>query len=292
MRWYFKSRFFIPYLFLLPQLIIVGLFALYPLIYNLLLSFEEEGMFSHGFVGLDQYVQILHDQIFWTALSNTFYYTLWTVPLTAGVSLMAAFGLNQPIRGKNILRAIYLFPYLISWVVAGIVWQWMYSNNYGVCNQVLNWFGLPGLEWLQNPALTIPSLVIASVWHGLGYYMVIFLAGLQSIAPVYYEAARIDGAGKWAQFHWITMPLLKPIIFVVLILTMIHSFKIFDQIYVMTGGGPGRASLMLVNYIYSVIVTEIRLSYAAAISMVLFLIIMGLTIIQRQLFPDSDATGE
>jgi multiple sugar transport system permease protein len=292
MRRHLKGKFFIPYLFLLPQLLLVGLFALYPLLYNLLLSFKEEGMFPQGFVGLDQYVLILQDEIFWTALRNTLYYTLGTVPLTVGVSLIAAFGLNQPIRGKNILRTIYLFPNLISWVVAGLLWQWMYSNNYGILNQVLNWFGLPGLEWLQNPKLTIPSLVIAGVWHGLGYYMVIFLGGLQSIAPVYYEAALIDGAGKWAQFRWVTLPLLKPIIFIVLILTMIHSFKIFDQIYVMTGGGPGRASLMLVNYIYSVIVTEMRLSYAAAISMVLFLIIMGLTILQRQLFPDSDVAGE
>jgi ABC-type sugar transport system permease subunit len=288
----FNREFFTPYLFLLPQILLVGIFALYPLLYNLLLSFQDEGMFSRGFVGLDEYVEIFADPIFWIALRNTLYYTVGTVPLTAGLALLAAFGLNQSIRGQRILRAIYLAPYLISWVVCGVLWQWMYSNNFGICNQVLNWFGLPGLAWLQNPALTIPSLIIASVWHGLGYYMVIFLAGLQSISPVYYEASLIDGASKGKQFWMITLPLLKPILFVVLVLAMISSFKVFDQIYVMTGGGPGRASLMLVNYIYSVIVTEMRLSYAAALSMVLFLIIMGLTIFQRQIFPDSDAEVE
>jgi multiple sugar transport system permease protein len=240
-------------------------------------------------VGLDQYAQLWRDEIFWTALRNTFQYTVEMVFLTTALSLVAAFGLNQSIRGRVILRTVYLLPYLISWVVAGLLWQWMYSNHFGVCNQVLNWFGLPGLKWLHNPAMTIHCLVIAGVWHSVGYYMVIFLAGLQSIAPVYYEAARIDGAGKRAQFILITLPLLKPIIFVVLILTMIHSFKVFDQVYVMTGGGPGRASLMLVNYIFSVLVTEIRTGYAAAMALVIFLIIMGLTILQRQVFHDSDA---
>lgn len=288
MNRHFKWQVMVPYIFLLPQLLLVGAFAFYPLVYNLILSFQDVGMISRGFVGLDQYSLLLKDEIFWTSLKNTIYYTIGTVPLTTIVALLAAFALNQQIAGKKFLRTVYLFPYLISWVVIGLVWQWMYSTNYGIFNHLLNLVGLPGLRWLQDPKMTIPSIIIASVWHDLGYYMVIFLAGLQSISPIYYEASMIDGANKWDQFRRITLPLLKPILFIVLVLSMINAFKVFDQIYVMTGGGPGRASLMLVNYILSVALTEMRLSYAAAISIVLFIIIMILTVLQRVFFKDSD----
>jgi len=284
----FKKQMLTPYIFLMPQLLLVGIFAFFPLVYNLIMSFQEIGMISRGFVGLDQYVNMFEDEVFWTSLKNTFIYTMGTVPLTTLFSLVVAVGLNQKIAGKKIFRTIYLFPYLTSWVVVGLLWQWMYSTNYGVLNKLLNLIGLPSLAWLQAPALTIPSIIIASIWHDVGYYMVIFLAGLQSISPIYYEASTIDGANSWKQFRFVTLPLLKPIIFIVLILSMINSFKIFDQIYVMTGGGPGRASLMIVNYIYSVIITEMRLSYASAISIFLFLVILILTALQRRMFKDSD----
>jgi multiple sugar transport system permease protein len=281
----------IPYLFLLPQLILVGTFSLYPFIYNLILSFQEFEFLGNRFVGLANYTQLFMDPVFQQTFRNTLVYSLGTVPLTTALALLAAVGLNQKIRGRFLFRTVYLFPNLVSWVVIGLIWQWMYSMNYGVFNQILNSMGLHSIRWLQDPALTIPSIILASVWHDLGYYMVILLAGLQSISPSYYEAAKIDGANAWQQFKMITVPLLKPILFIVLVLSMINSFKVFDQIYVMTSGGPGRASLMIVNYIISLAMQEMRLGYAAALSVILFFVILGLTIIQRQVFKDKDMEG-
>ncbi len=276
-----------PYLFLLPQLLLVGLFSAYPFVYNLILSFQKFDFAGNRFVGFNNYRHLISDPIFWETLKNTLFYTIEAVPLTVLLALLAAIGLNQKIKGRLFFRTAYLFPNLLSWVVIGLTWQWMYSVNYGFFNQVLKGLGFQGIRWLQDPKLTIPSIVVASVWHDLGYYMIILLAGLQSISPTYYEAAKIDGATSWNQFRFITLPLLKPILFVVLVLSMINSFKIFDQIYVMTGGGPGRASLMIVNYIISVAVTEMNMGYAATLSVVLFAVVFGLTLIQRYFFKDN-----
>jgi multiple sugar transport system permease protein len=280
-----------PHLFLLPQLILVGLFSLYPFVYNIILSLEEFGLAGTRFTGLENYRRLLSDPVFWVSLKNTTYYTLLTVPPTTALALLAAVGLNQRLRGMAFFRTVFLFPNLVSWVVIGLIWQWMYSVNYGVLNQALRTLGLQGLRWLQDPTLTIPSIAAASIWHDLGYYMVIFLAGLQSISPTIYEAARIDGANAWAQFRLITLPLLRPILFLVFVLAMINSFKVFDQIYVMTGGGPGRASLMIVNYIISVAMEEMRMGYAAAISVVLFGVTLALTIVQKRLFREKELGG-
>ncbi len=280
-----------PYAFLVPQMVLVGLFALYPFVYNFVLSLEEFGLAGSEFVGFANYRRVFSDPVFWTAFRNTFYYTALTVPVTTGLALLAAVALNQKIRGRVLFRTIFLFPNLVSWVVIGLVWQWMYSVNYGILNQILRALGLPGLRWLQDPSLTIPSIAVASIWHDLGYYMVVFLAGLQSISPVYYEAAQIDGAGGWSQFWDITVPLLRPILFMVLVLCMVNSFRVFDQIYVMTGGGPGRASLMLVNYIISIAIEEMRMGYASTVSVILFLVTFTLTVVQRRLFRERRLEG-
>jgi ABC-type sugar transport system permease subunit len=281
----------IPYLFLLPQLILVGAFALYPFIYNIILSFQKFSLTGSKFVGLQNYRELFQDRIFWTTLKNTLHYTLGTVPLTTLLALLAAIGLNQKIRGRAIYRTAYLFPNLISWVVIGLIWQWMYSVDYGFFNQILRRLGFSEVKWLLNPKLTIPSIVVASVWHDLGYYMVILLAGLQSISESYYEAASIDGANTWQKFKSITLPLLRPMLFIVFVLSMINSFKVFDQIYVMTNGGPGRASLMIVNYIISVALEEMKLGYASTISVILFIVIFVLTIIQKMIFKDKELEG-
>jgi len=284
-------RFSVPYIFLLPQIVLVGTFSLYPFVYNLILSFQEYRFNGNQFIGLSNYTNLFADPVFRQTVINTCVYSLGTVPLTVFVALFAAMALNQKIKGRAFFRTAFLLPYLVSWVVIGLIWQWMYSVDYGVFNQFMNFLGLPSIRWLQDPKLTIPSIVVASVWHDVGYYMVIILAGLQSISPSYYEAAGIDGANAWQQFKSITLPLLKPILFIVVVLSVIHSFKVFDQIFVMTAGGPGRASLMMVNYIISLITEEMRLGYASALSMVLFMAIFVLTIIQRLIFKDKDVEG-
>ena len=288
-----KKQILIPYLFLFPQLLLLGAFSIYPFLYNLYLSFHEVGITeilngSGSFDGFGQYAKLMHDEIFWISLKNTFVYTIGALPVTVIGSLASAMALNNKIVGKKILRVAYLFPYLTSWVVVGLLWQWMYSNNYGIFNKILNCFGLPGLGWLQDSFLVIPSIIVTSAWHNLGYYMVIFMAGLLSIPNEFYEASMIDGANKWQRFRLITLPLLKPIMFMVLVLATINSFKIFDQIYVMTGGGPGSASLMMVNLIFSSAINEMKSSYAAAMSIVLFLIIVIFVIVQRRIFRSSD----
>ncbi len=284
-------RLSIPYLFLLPQLILVGAFSLYPFLYNLVLSFQDFQFNGSQFVGLSNYSSLFVDPVFHQTFINTVIYSIGTVPFTAVIALLAAIALNQQIKGRALFRTAFLFPNLVSWVVIGLIWQWMYSVDYGVFNQILGFFGIHGIRWLQDPKLTIPSIIVATVWHDVGYYMVIILAGLQSISPSYYEAARIDGANAWQQFKSITLPLLKPILFIVVVLATINSFKVFDQIYVMTSGGPGRASLMIVNYIISISFQEMRLGYASALSMLLFLAILGLTVIQRLIFKDKDVEG-
>ena len=278
-----------PYLFLLPQMVIVMLFGIYPIVYNIILSLQAANLGSANFVGFDQYAKAAKDRIFWLALRNTGVYTLAAVPLTVVSALAAAIALNQPIRGKKILRTIFLFPYLTSWVVIGLIWKWMYSVNYGVINRLLEIVGVHPINWLGNPSLTILSIVIAGVWHDAGYYMVILLAGLQSIPTTYYESACIDGANAMQRFRHITLPMLRPILFIVTVLSMVNSFKVFDQIYVMTGGGPGRASLMLVNYIYSVVIDGMDIGYGAALSVIMFLIILVLTVLQRRTFRGSES---
>jgi multiple sugar transport system permease protein len=284
-------RMSVPYLFLFPQLVLVGAFSLYPFIYNLVLSFQEFRFSGSQYIGLSNYTNLFADPVFRKTLMNTCVYSIGAVPLTIILALSAAVALNQKIRARALFRTAFLFPNLVSWVVIGLIWKWMYSVDYGVFNQILGFFGVHGIRWLQDPSLTIPSIVAASVWHDVGYYMVIILAGLQSISPSYYEAAKMDGANAWQQFYSITLPLLKPILFIVAVLSMIHSFKVFDQIFVMTSGGPGRASLMIVNYIISLSIDDMKLGYAAALSMILFLAILGLTIIQRLIFKDKDLEG-
>jgi multiple sugar transport system permease protein len=278
-----------PFLFLFPQLVLVALFAIYPLLWDMVLSLESSDFVHTSFVGFDQYIAAVHDNVFWAALRNTTWYTLGTVPLTVVAALAAAEGLKHSLAGKEVLRTVYLFPYLTSWVVIGLIWKWIYSVTYGPLDILVGFFGIPAINWLGNPSLTIPSIIVASVWHELGYYMVILLAGLNSIPLAYYEASVIDGANAWARFRYITLPLLRPILFVVVLLSMINSFKVFDQIYVMTNGGPGRASLMMVNYIYSVVIDGMNMSYGAALSVILLVVILVLTVAQRRLFRENGA---
>lgn len=287
-----KGKRWIPYVFILPNVLIVLAFAVYPLVSNFLMSFTDGPIGTVNFIGFKNYIQIWNDRSFKKALLNTLYYTfLMSVP-TLILSLLLAVGLNSVKRFKSVLRAVYLLPHLFSWVVIGLIWKWIYSSNYGIINSILAKFGSGPMKFLLDPDMTLPCLAITGIWAGVGYYMVIFLAGLQSISSTYYEASQIDGANRIQQFWYITIPSLRPIIIIVVNLVIIASFRVFDQIYIMTGGGPGRASFVMVLYIYIKGMQEGKMGYASALSVVFFIILLALTLLIRKIIPDSDDIGK
>ncbi|MGI6726859.1 MAG: carbohydrate ABC transporter permease [Christensenellales bacterium] len=273
----------VPYLFIFPNVLIVVLFAIYPLLANLVMSFTTGAIGVSQFNWFDHYLIMLNDRYFRIALLNTLYFVfLMTLP-TVFLSLVLAIGLNRIRLMKSTLRAIYLLPHLFSWVVVGLIWRWMYSSNNGILNSILMSLDFRTSRWILDPKLTLPCLALTGIWAGVGYYAVIFLAGLQSVPSGLYEAAKIDGANSFQQFRFITVPALRPIIILVVNLVVISSFRVFDQIFVMTGGGPGRASFVMVLYIYIKGMQEGNLGYASALSVVFFLVLLLVTVILRKL---------
>jgi multiple sugar transport system permease protein len=276
-----------PYLFIAPNILVVVLFAIYPLIQNVLTSLTASGSFD-DFVGVDNYVEMLSDEGFMASLKNTLFYTVLVVPVTVALSLLVAVGLNRVMPFKKTIRAAFLLPYLLSWSVSGLVWRQMFGTDNGIINSALGVIGLPSSGWLLDPNMTIVSLAIVGIWAGVGYYMMIYLAGLQSVPSSLYEAAKLDGATPLQQFRFVTLPALRPITSLVLILSIIASFRVFEQIYVMTGGGPGRASFVLVLYIYIKAFTEFSIGYAAAMATVLFVALLIITVALQKLLKSDD----
>ena len=220
---------------------------------------------------------MIHDPLVPVALWNTFFYTILAVPLHLAAALAAAMLLNVGVRGTNMYRVLIYLPSQMPVVASAILWFFIFSPTYGLANGVLGWFGIPAQQWLYDVNLVKPSLVIMAVWS-LGGAMIIFLAGLQGIPEVLYEAARIDGAGTWRLFRHITVPLLSPTIFFNLIIGIIGSFQVFTNVLIMTDGGPGNASLMFVLYIYRKAFQNFRMGYASVLAWVLFLIVLVLTV--------------
>lgn len=269
-----------PYLFVAPNVALVLAFSTFPLLYGIYLSVHSLTLDATTFVGLQNYPRLVRDPILRVSLTNTLYYVLGSVPLALALALTLAIGLNRRIPMRDALRSMYLLPHLISGVTTGLLWQWMYSPSLGILNGLLSLAGLPPSQWLQNPRLTMLCIILVGVWTQAGYYMVLYLAGLQSIPPEYYDAAAVDGAGSWQSFRLVTLPLIRPITYLVLIIATLTAFRVFDIIYVMTGGGPGRASLVLVVYMYQQAFNAMNSSYGATIGILLFSIVFLLTLAQ------------
>jgi len=271
----------VGYLFILPNMIGILVFVLGPVIAGLLLSFTQWDILSSPrWIGIGNYKELLHDTLFWTCLKNTAYYVLLTVPAGMVVSLLLAILVNVPLRGVNFFRSTYFLPVVTSTVAISIVWKWLYNPEFGILNFILNLIGLPSKQWLSDPKLAMPCIAIMSIWHGMGYDMVIFLAGLKGIPTQLYEAAKIDGASRTQMFLWITLPLLTPTLFFVLVMSVISSFQVFGEIYVMTNGGPGNATLTYNYFLYQNAFLWFKMGYAASLGYVLFLIIFLLTLMQ------------
>lgn len=267
--------------FLLPSLVHLGLFVLTPIVVAAYLSFHRWDIVVQDkpFVGLANFGEILDDESFWNALRNTLIYSL-NVPIGMIVSLSVALMLHKRLHWLGFLRTLYFLPSVTSFVAIALVWMWIYQPSFGAANYFLSFVGLPPLQWLNATGTAMVSVIIFSIWLGLGYQMVIFLAGLQSIPEELYEAARIDGATRWQNFRRITLPLLKPTTFFILVTSLIGSFQVFTSVYVMTAGGPVRSTDVIVYHIYQAAWEQLRMGYASAISWVLFVIIMIATWVQ------------
>ncbi|MBI5302855.1 MAG: sugar ABC transporter permease [Chloroflexi bacterium] len=282
----FRERFKTPewlsgYLFISPWIVGFLVFTLGPFIASLYISFTEwDFVKAPEFIGADNYVKLVNDPLFWQSLKVTTVYALGRVPLGIAVGLAAALLLNQKVRFVGLWRVIYYMPVVLPPVAVSLLWMWVYNPDYGILNGML-WtvFGIRGPAWLQNEFWVLPSLMMMAVWGMLGKNMIVYLSGLQSIAPEMYEAADIDGANVWRKFFNITLPMMTPIIFFNLIMGLMDSFKLFTQAYVMTGGGPRYASLFYVYYLYQHAFQRFHMGYASAMAWVFFLILMLFTVL-------------
>ena len=271
-----------PYFFLAPFFTLFGVFMVYPLFDSIRLStYSVRGMRNETFVGLANIERLIADPLFWTALWNTAYFAAGSLLLQLPVALVLALLLsNARLKGRNLFRLSFFSPVLISGVFIAVIFYLLYDRRYGLVNKVLG----AEIQWLQDPDLVMPALVLAGVWRWAGFNMVYFLAGLQSIRQELYEAAAVDGAGPWQSFIHVTIPALKPVIAFVVITSMIGSFQLFDLPYVLTEGGPGNASMTMVMYLYKHGFEFINLGYAATIGWALAVIIGVISIIQVRFF--------
>jgi multiple sugar transport system permease protein len=279
--WSRNERRLLPYLFITPNLIVFVAFMFIPIVFALYVSLTQWTLIGASqFIGFDNYVRMFGEGQFWQALRNTAVYTLGVVPTSMVLGLAAAVLLNRKLPARTFLRSVYFMPVVISGVAVALIGEWMFNDQYGIINAVLNKLGLGAVNWLSSSTWAMVALIITTMWTRIGFCMVLYLASLQSIPETYYDAARVDGASGWARFRFITLPLLAPTTFLVLIIQVILSFRVFDLVYVMTGGGPGFSTTVLVQYIYEEAFTNQDMGYASAVGVVLYLILMIFTLIQ------------
>jgi multiple sugar transport system permease protein len=276
--------------FVTPALLLIGVFFALPVLGAFVLSFTDFDIYSIAdlastrFVGLKNYQDLLANPLFRTALRNTLYFVAVGGPLSAAVSLAAAILVNAKLtRFKPFFRSAFFAPWVTTLVAMALVWRYIYHPQYGLLNSGLHFFGIGPVDWLGDPHWAMPALILLSVWKNFGYNMLVFLAGLQSIPEELYEAAALDGAGAWRRFRHVTLPMLGPTFVFVGVVTMIASFQIFSEPYVMTQGGPLKSTLTLVLYMYEEGFRWWRLGLSAAIAVVLFLLTLAGTLVQLRL---------
>jgi multiple sugar transport system permease protein len=273
------------YLFLLPNILGFLVFSSVPVFATFTISLLDWDLIrAPRFVGIDNYVKLLTDDaMFRRVLWNTAYYVVGTVPAGVILSLLLALAMNTNVRGIAIYRAIFFIPVISASVAVAVMWRWLYNTDFGLINLLLTSVGLKAVPWLSSTAWAMPAVILMAIWKNLGYNMLIFLAGLQSIPAHLHEAAAIDGANSVQRFRHITLPLLAPTTFFVLVISMIGSFQVFDLAFVLTKGGPGDATNTIVMYIYNQAFQFFHMGYAASIAWVLFAIIFAITLLQHQL---------
>jgi multiple sugar transport system permease protein len=287
--WNRNQRLLIPYIFIAPNVVVFVVFMFVPILLAFYISLNEWTLIgSPTFVGLGNYLDMLEDSEFLRAFYNTGVYMVGTVPTSIALGLAVAVGLNRKLPGRTLLRSIFFVPVIISLVAVALMAAWIFNDNYGIINAALSAVGIGDVPWLSSARWAMISLIIATLWIRLGFNMVIYLAALQSIPTELYDAARVDGASGWRRFRHITWPLLGPTTFLLVIINIIYSLHVFDLIYVMTGGGPGFSTTVLVQYIYQMAFTEGQMGYASAIGVVLYLLLLIFTVFQWRVTRQSE----
>ena len=260
--------------FLAPTLLGLAVLSAGPILATLAISLTKWDLLTAPkLVGLDNFLALLSDDRFLKALRNTFFYTVVSVPVGLAVALGLALALNTKVRGIAFIRTAYFLPVVTSTIAIALVWQWIYSADSGLLNQVLGIFGITSQKWLSDPTLAMPSIIAMSIWQGLGVNVIIFLAGLQAIPSDLLDAASVDGAGSWARLRNVTLPLLTPSVFFTGVLSLIGSFQVFDQIFVLAKPRPTEATITVVYFIYENGFKFFKMGYASAASWILFLIV-------------------
>jgi multiple sugar transport system permease protein len=275
------------YLFLLPNIVGFLAFTAFAVLIAFVLALSDWDMLSPiwavKITGPANYIKLItNDPVFRQVLGNTAFFVVGVVPLEVIGSLTLALLLNTGVRGMALYRALYFVPVVTSLIAVSIVWQWLYQTDYGMVNYLLGGIGLPRLNWLGTTEFAMPAVIFMSAWKAIGYYAVIFLAGLQGVPEHLHEAAQIDGANTWQRFWKITLPLLSPTLFFVLVISIIRAFQVFDQAFIMTRGGPAGATTTIVYFIYQNGFVWFRMGYAAAASWILFAVIFLITLFQTQ----------
>lgn len=270
------------YLFIAPLFIGMIAFIFFPIIVSFAMSFTKWDIVTPPeFIGTKNFIQLLtSDRLFWKVLGNTFRYVLLSIPLSTTIPLVLAVLLNQKIPGITFYRIAFFLPLVTSVVAIGLLWRWMYDSEFGLFNFLLQSIGIPGQKWLTDPNLAMPAVVFATVWQGMGYNIIIYLAGLQGIPEHLYEAATIDGANDLQKFFRITVPLLTPQIFFVLVISFIGGFQSFGLIYVMTQGGPINSTNVYIYYLWQTAIGSAKMGYASAMAWILTLIMFAATLFQ------------
>jgi len=280
----FKRKNILPYLLVSPYLIFVTVFVMFPVLFCFFLTFHKWNIISPmHFIGVDNYARLFHDRLFWKAIGNTLKFLLVHIPLQLIVSLFLAQLLNQKIKAISFFRASFFLPVIVSGVVVTILWQQLFGFDSGIFNRVLSGIGLPKIGWLVNPDIAIYSIAVMATWKNVGLYVILFLVGLQTVPPQYYEAAKLEGATRWQQFYHITLPMINPTIFLVVVLSTIGGFSLFIEPYIMTGGGPLNQTLSGVLYIYKQAFQYYNMGYSATLGFFYAIMIMTVVVMQKKL---------
>ena len=274
------------YLYLLPALIILFIFTIYPLIKAFYMSFCEDYSIIYGTydrIGFGNYHELFRDSVFIKAWKNTSIYVLFVVPFSIVISLFIAVLLNSKIKYQGLFQTIYFLPYVTSVIAIGIVWNWIFNSNFGLLNYILSWFGMEAIPWLNSPDYALWSLIIFSIWKSLAFNILIFLAGLQTISPDLYKAARIDATPGWRVFTKITIPEIMPMIAYSFVMGIINAFKVYNEVFSLFKGnaGPLNSAITVVYYIYDKFYNSANYGLAAAAAVILFLVVLLLTMMQR-----------
>lgn len=267
-----------PLLFLAPNMLIFFIFIIIPAVAGLRMSlFNWSILGEHSFTGFSNYISLIRDGSFWESLGNTIRYVLLTVPLLTGSALAVALLVSGQEKGNGIFRGFFYLPTMLSFIIVGIAWRWILGDEIGIFNYLITISGGKSVRWLTSPGMATASLIFITVWAQTGFYMVMFVGGLQAIPETLFEAAKIDGANKFQIFLKIKLPMIRPTMLVVVVLATINAFKAFELIFVLTKGGPGTATKFLVQSIYQIAFEEDRMGYASTMAVILMLVIGILT---------------